>query len=175
MNISKIVLILLVLNIKCFASNGEEAIQQPAPVQASQAQSSFWSYFKYLDPYYYWQKYRLRRLNAEIKATEEKVIKNFNEGIATIESDIAILKGITNVDELNQNKAKLQTSLVLHQLKNFGSNLQGFLDQKQQIIQELERDVVVLGNLRDQFHLSQEIAKLEEKRKELQQRIEDNK
>jgi|GEM_PF-2962333 len=162
----KILLVLLVLNTCCFGSEEKPAEAQPPIVKT---QPSFWSYFKYIDPYYYWQKYQLQRLEAQIETTKQKMIEKFNQDITGLQSDIDILQKITNADEFDQNKAKLKTNLAL-KLKDL--SIKEFLEQKKQVIEALQKDIVVTEKLKEQALVDQEIEALQKKKAELQQQIE---
>ena len=158
MYLSKLLLILLAVNTFCFASETGEK---------TQTKPSIWSYLKYIDPYYYWKKYQLKRVTLQINEVEQKLINDFNDNIELYKSDINMLQKITNETELNQNKETFKTSVVLLQLEKLGST-ESFLKAKENIIQELENGLNWLESAKQKILLlDQEIEKAQELKQQL--------
>ena len=170
MNISKIVLILLVLNISCFASNEEQLIQnQP---------SFFRSYLKYVNPFYYWKKVKLTMIEQDIKTEIEKNISHLQEEIDSDKYDLRILEEKT-LEELLQDKTLFKTKILQFSFKEheneFVSNPDSFLTWKDIAIKDLKNSIAtfekMLANYRNNIIRDQHVLELEAQRDTLMQEI----
>lgn len=165
------------------------------PEQQQQLQQLFWSYVKYVDPFYYWKKYKLQQLDKKIQifktANSEKIEIIYHEReIDLTNKDIALLEKINTIDEFRRHKNSFLTTYMkakwlLHAPGiDDAAGIQEIFNNKNDIVKELKkqneqrRKLIIFmkneNNITDQEmnRFINEIDDFERQKRELQQQIE---